>query len=139
MELFPCSGILHYSGPPYRLVVDIDPELGRYYRALIPKYLHVAPSRHPMHVTVVRTEKDHPTNLSAWGKYEGERVHFLYESSIVHGKTYYWLRILCTRLEEIRLELGLGLERSKTPTDASYDAPPAPYRKFFHTTVGNNK
>ena len=134
------SGILHYSNKGnWRLVVDIDTELGDYYRSLMPKYFNVSPGRYPTHITVVRPEKDIPTNISAWGKYEGERVDFLYENEIVHGKRYFWLRVISKRLEEIRAELGLGLERSKTITDASYDEPPQGYVKFWHITIANNK
>jgi hypothetical protein len=137
---YPCTGILHYSNlGNYRLVVDIDPELGDYYRSLMPKYLKASPGRFPTHITVVRPEKDVPSNLSAWGKYEGQKVDFLYENEIVHGKKYFWLRALSKRLEEIRTELGLGLERSKTVTDASYDEPPRGYAKFWHITIANIK
>lgn len=133
------SGVLRYSGSPYRLVVEIDQALGDYYRSLMPKYLNAKPQRYSTHITVVRPEKEVPVNMSAWGKYEGEQVEFLYESDVIHGKTYYWLRVLCKRLEEIRVELGLGLERSKTPSDASYSEPPEGYAKFFHITIANNK
>lgn len=140
MKLFDCSGILHYSkNKDFRLVVDVDPELGDYYRALMPKYLNVSPQRFPTHITVVRPERDVPNNLAAWGKYEGERIQFQYEPVVVHGKRYYWLRALSKRLEAIRVELGLGLERSKTVTDASYDEPPHGFAKFWHITIGNCK
>lgn len=135
-----CFGVLHYSmNGGYRLVVDINSDLGAYYRALAPKHLYIAPPRYPTHITVVRPEKDVPPNLAPWGRYENEAVEFLYEPRLTHGRAYYWLRILSKRLEDIRTELGLGLERSKTPSDASYEEPPAGYAKFFHCTIGNNK
>lgn len=134
------SGVLRYSqGAPYRLAVEMDDDLGAYYRALMPKYLRITHGRYPTHITVVRVGVDEPKHLEHWGKYEGEKVEFLYEPTVTHGKTYYWLRVLSKRLEEIRLELGLGLERSKTVTDASHDDPPEGYIKFFHCTIGNNK
>lgn len=139
MLLYQSSGILRYSDNPYRLVVEVDQELVSYYRSLIPKYLCVSSSRYPAHITVVRPEKESPKNLELWKKYEGEELDFLYEPIVVHGKNYYWLRVLSKRLEEIRAELGLGLERSKTLTDASYELPPEPYLKFFHTTIANCK
>ena len=87
------SGVLRYSDyGNWWLVVDINPELGRYYRALMPKYLGAAPQKYPTHLTVIRPERDTPTNPSAWGKYEGERIEFLYEAEIIHGKIYFWLR-----------------------------------------------
>lgn len=120
-------------------MVDVDPELGAYYRALMPKHLRILPGKYTTHITVVRPEKEIPLNFTVWNKYEGQKIEFLYESRVVHGKMYYWLRVLSKRLEEIRLELGLELERSKTLTDASYDAPPQPFIKFFHCTIGNSK
>lgn len=140
VTFYECSGVLRYSMTGgYRLIVDIPCDLGNYYRALAPKYLHLRRPMYPTHITVVRPEKDVPKNLAAWGKYEGETVKFLYEARVTHGKQYYWLRVLSKLLEDIRTELGLGLERSKTPSDASYEEPPQPYVKFFHCTVANTK
>jgi hypothetical protein len=140
-NFYKSAGVLRYSreGDQFRLVVNIDPEFGNYYRALMPKYLGVSPQRYQTHITVVRPFRDTPTNPSVWGKYEGETIEFLHEPEIVYGKNYFWLRALSKRLEEIRTELGLGLERSKTITDASYEIPPAPFSKFWHITIANNK
>jgi hypothetical protein len=133
-NLFQCSGILRYSQiGGYRLIVEIDAQLGSYYRALLPKYFNVKSSRHPTHITVVRTGRDVPSNLSAWGLHEGERVQFFYEPGIHESKTYYWLQILSKRLEEIRTELGLVLDGS------AYGKPPEPFIKYFHCTIGNKK
>lgn len=134
--MFKHSGVLRYSGA-YRLVLDIDDELARYYRALLPKWRPCAPQRYQTHVTVVRPEKEIPPNLAVWGKYEGERVEFYYEPGLRQGKVFYWLRVCCTRLEDIRLELGLPVTLSFDSSEASYVAPPAPFRKYFHTTIGN--
>ena len=132
MELFKHTGILHYStSGPYRLVVDVNPELAAYYRALMPKYLRLISGRYPAHVTVVRVGRDEPKNLSVWGKYEGKHVEFCYEPGIHSGKDYYWLRVLSKQLEEIRAELGLELD--------VYATPPLPFIKYFHLTIGNTK
>lgn len=140
MSFNTCYGVLRYAqNGHYRLTVEIGCDLGDYYRALAPKYLNIKKPMYPTHITVVRPEKDVPKNLAAWGKYDGERIEFLYEPRVTHGKVYYWLRILSKRLEDIRSELGLGLERSKTPSDASYEDPPVGYAKFFHCTIGNIK
>lgn len=132
--MFTHSGILRYSqGVPYRLIVEVDPDLGAYYRSLLPKYIKVSPGKYSTHITVVRVGKDNPNNLSAWGKYEGERIQFYYEHEIHRGRTYFWLRILCKRLEDIRLEMGLGLDNS------AYSKAPLPFKKYFHITIGNTK
>lgn len=135
--MFKYTGILRYSTAPYRLVVEIDDELARYYRALLPKWYPCVSQRYQTHVTVVRPERDVPLNLTAWGKYEDERIEFFYEPGVRRGKVFYWLRVCCTRLEDIRLELGLPCQVSFDPSEASYTVPPAPFRKYFHVTIGN--
>src|SRR4051812_11826880 len=71
--MFQSTGILRYSqdGDTYRLVVEVDPELSRYYRSMIPKCVETNKPRWAPHITVVRPEKEVPLDLTAWGKYEG--------------------------------------------------------------------
>ncbi len=136
-EAFEHSGVLKYSqSGQYRLVAEIDPELTRYYRTLVPKYYNLSQGRYPAHVTIVRTGKDNPKNLTNWNKYEDQRVYFQYETGVKSDNTYFWLRILSKQFEEIRTELGLEL----IPTGvASYSKPPSPFVKYFHCTIGNKK
>ena len=127
------TGILRYSNIPeygYKLIVEVDPQLARYYRSLVPKYVGLNGSRYPAHISVVR--KEFPPNLSVWGKYEGEEIVFSYDTDIKIGKVYYWLNAFSTRLEEIRIELGL-------PTSSEYTRPPEGFIKCWHITIGNLK
>jgi hypothetical protein len=105
--LFKSTGILRYSNDPYRLVLDVDPEISRYYRSMVPKIHVLNPQKFAPHVTVVRAEHEVPLQLDAWGRYEGESVDFEYEPTIYHGTIYFWLNVFCTRLEDIRKELCL--------------------------------
>jgi len=133
-ELFESVGVLRYSIKEdygYRLVVEIDPEIVNYYRALIPPWKgKPARQMYAPHISVVRNEV--PINLDAWGKYEGEQVPFLYSNHIYHGTVYWWLNAFCTRLEAIRVELGL-------PVSSQYTMPPEGFVKCFHLTIGNMK
>ena len=125
------TGQLHYSlGAYHRLVVNIDPEIGRYYRSLFPKYVQINSPLYPAHISVVRHEI--VPNLSLWGKYEGEPIVFCYDGAIHSNGTYYWLDCFCRRLEEIRQELGLVVE-------SLYTTPPEGFLKVWHTTLGNTK
>lgn len=129
------TGILRYSidDDGYWLVAETDPALGAYYLSLLPKHLGARRGRHDTHCTIVRGGRDVPAKLSAWGKYEGERVEFNYEHGVLSSGPYYYLRVMSKRFEDIRTELGLPLD------NGAYDSPPAPYAKYFHITVANSK
>lgn len=144
-ELLSSSGTLHYSldggltkdqaehyeGQP-RLVVEVDPELARYYRSLIPKWIETNKPRWPAHITVVRPFKEKPPNMEPWGKYQGEVVEFKYQNLLHTGKVYFWINVFCKRLEEIRAELGL-------PVTSEFTRPPEGFLKCFHCTIANCK
>lgn len=131
--MFEATGRLRYDIHPkvgHKLIVEVDPAIGPYYRSLVPKYIPIKPQLYPSHISVVRHEI--PPNLEFWGKYEGEVIPFCYDNYIHNGKVYYWLNAFSKRLEEIRLELGL-------PVDSPYTRPPDGLAKTFHITIGNLK
>lgn len=132
-KYFRSVGTLHYEHIPgygYRLVLNIDRGITLFYKSLIPKWFQVNGQRYEPHISVVRNEV--PTKLEAWGKYEGEKVEFLYSNYIHQGQDYWWLDCFSKRLEEIREELGL-------PNEAPFHQPIEGYQKVFHTTIANNK
>lgn len=132
MDVFYSSvGVLRY-GAGWRLTVEVDQSISDYYRSLIPKYHYPSPPRWPAHITVVREEKEFPTNPEFWRKYDGEEISFLYSPIVQCGKVYFWLNALCKRLEEIRAELGL-------PITSMYTRPPEGFSKYFHMTIANSK
>jgi hypothetical protein len=128
------KGRLNYSMDHvgYRLVITLSRDFGAYYRSLIPKSLPVQAPKYPPHVTVIRSGRDVPTNLEAWGKYQGDIIEFQYPSYVHVGRDYYWLEVWCDRLEEIRVELGLQ------PV-SQWTRPPGGRARCFHTTIGNRK
>lgn len=130
MNFYKSSGILRYFDNPYKLWVEVDPELTAFYRSLVPKSVGLKPQRYIPHISVIR--KEEIPYIEYWGKYEGEEIVFKYESKIYHGKYYYWLNVYCSRLEEIRAELGL-------PISSEITRPPDGWHWCFHTTIGNIK
>jgi len=130
--LCPSIGKLRYSDEGWKLIVEVDKGIAEYYRALIPKWLPVMPTRYDPHITVVRQEKEEPVHKEHWKKYQGEEVEFFYSPIVQQGKVYYWLNIFCVQLEDIRLELGL-------PVRSEFTLPPEGFRKCFHMTVANKK
>ena len=129
--LHSAEGTLRYSGTN-RLVVEFEQELVDYYLNLIPRCKNVTRQRYAAHITVVRPYKESPVVTENWGKYEGQKIEFLYDSEVKFGQVYYWLNVLCKPLEFIRIELGL-------PCVSQYTEPPEGYKKWFHTTIGNVK
>lgn len=131
--MYQSSGPLRYFRGPhggYKLIVEVDQGIVDYYRRLMPWWLRPKPQMYPAHISVVR--KETPPTISAWGKYEGEVVEFVYTNEVYSGTVYYWLNVFSVRLEEIRLELGLSLEER-------YTQPPAGFKKTWHITLGNQK
>ena len=132
-DLFESKGVLRYSHRPeygFRLVVDIDQGIVDYYRSTIPWWVKYNRQMYGAHISVVRHEI--PVNMEEWGKYEGEEVDFLYSNHVNEGEVYLWLNAFCTRLEDIRVGLGL-------PVSSMYTLPPDGFTKAFHITVSNKK
>lgn len=131
--LYKTQGIARYSiidADYYKLSVDIDPDISKYYRALIPRSIKPNPQKYTPHVSVVR--KEVPPNINFWNKYEGKEIELYYENIVHFGEVYCWLNVFSKPLEDIRLELGL-------PVSSQYTLPPEGFIKCFHTTIGNYK
>lgn len=58
------------------------------------------------HISVIRGER--PRDISLWKKYEDKKISFEYDPAYINtnGK-HWWIRVISSELEEIRLELGL--------------------------------
>ncbi len=112
-----------------KLHVEIDPGIAETYRSLVPKYIRIARPKFAPHISVIR--KEAVPRLDLWGKHDGARIEFEYETTIYNDDTYYWLRCFSPTLIEIRRELGLP--------DLSELARPPDLFDSFHTTIGNTK
>lgn len=125
------TGTLRYSqgseGP--KLIVEVDKGIVDYARATVPPSVPLQPQRYDPHITVVRRET--LVRPEHWAKYDGEPLEFTYDSRVVEGDIYYWLRAWSDRLVEIRMELGLKplWELCRPPDNED----------CFHITLGNLK
>jgi len=130
--VFKSSGVLKYSNQPgygWKLIVEVDPGIASYARALVPCSVDLKLTRYAPHISVVR--KEVPVKQELWGLHECEEVPFEYSNFVYDDETYYWLRVFSPRLEEIRQELGLPRysEAARGPDG----------HECFHTTIGNTK
>lgn len=118
------QGKLHYHSK--WLMLYTDDEIGRYYRALFKTqepWIRFNLPMHGTHITVVPGKYETPPKMELWGKYEGEIIDFTYDNDVTNLGNYYWLRVYCPRIEDIREELGLPRTL------------PVPW----HMTIGNTK
>lgn len=123
--MFKCTGKLLYY-PTWWLILKVDEDVCRYYRKLIHFYnrsLRLNPSKNDGHITILAGKYEKPVNKMLWGKYEGDKIEFSYNTEIKNDDEYYWMAVQCKRIEEIRLELGLN------PT----------IKWPWHLTIGNLK
>jgi hypothetical protein len=127
--MYKTTGVLIYSDNPYKLIVQVDDEIGNYYRSLIPKYFNVKKGAYSSHISVIRNET--PINLKYWAKYHGQEIPYEYDSYIYNGTVYYWLNAYSKDLEDIRIELGL--ENTSIYTRSPDE------KCRFHITLGNIK
>jgi hypothetical protein len=111
----------------YKLIVEVDPEISNYYRALIPKYCRAKPQRYAPHISVIRHEN--PYDPERW-EFSGP-VEFQYDGVIYDNGIYFWLAVECRELEKIRQWLFLP------PVSEITRSPDG--RHKFHITLGNTK
>jgi len=114
------TGIIRYSpkllgalSSKWWVVLDADPELGKYYRHLF--YIHrnkcnkLQRPAWESHITIVRDEE--PPNKLAWDKYNGLVVEFEIVPEFATNGDYFWFPVKCKFAIDLRDELGLGEPR----------------------------
>ncbi len=129
------AGLLRYSpkllgeraSDKWWLVLDCDPEIGRYYRHL---YMLHNPALDRMqrpawqeHITVIRDEEPPDEKKSLWEKYDNLSIEFFYCTDVRTNGEYWWLDVECEFLLTLREELGL-LRQPEIP---------------LHLSIGHNK
>ena len=126
------KGTLRYSpkllgakSSKWWIILDCDPEIGKYYRHLYYLFTNKTESLlRPAwneHISVAADEE--PPNKEFWEQHTGEIVLFQYDTEIRFDSIYCWLDVYSERLKQIRVELGLS---------------PEPFYPL-HLTVGNRK
>src|SRR5437870_3024462 len=99
----------HLSSSERWLVVMCDDEISKYYRHLFYKeYPWLGKLTRPVwgtHISVIRGEK--VPNFDLWRLDENKLIEFDYDAGIKDNGEYYWLKVSCPYLEEIRKKYGL--------------------------------
>jgi len=97
-------------------VIDVDREITRYNRFWLQREKHIILQQPAWdaHISVVRGERLSPKAQKLWKKYEGKRVPIRYEHGDIQMSKdqdqpgwFYWIRVDCPFVDEIRQELGL--------------------------------
>ena len=104
----------HLASSEKWAILSCDDEIGRYYRHLFSienKYLNGAyPNRinravWGSHISFLRNE--HPKD---WGIDANKIIEFSYEPGVQTNGIYFWLRVSCPRLLDLRQKYGLPRE-----------------------------
>ena len=107
----------HLASSDKWLVVMCDDEISRYYRHL---YAVENPFLNGMrstkltrpvwgtHISVIRGE--HLRNQKMWRLDEGKVIDFEYEGGVIDNGEYYWLKVTCPYLGDLREKMGLPRE-----------------------------
>lgn len=107
----------HLASSDQWLVVMGDDEISRYYRHLYSiEYPYLNGTRstkltRPVwgtHISVIRGER--LPNPKLWRMDEGKIIEFEYEGGVIDNGEYYWLKVNCPYLGELREKLGLRRE-----------------------------
>jgi hypothetical protein len=130
-QKFQGTAIVKY-GPGIKVVANIDQNISNYYRSLIPKYYNVKPQMYPAHITIVRLNKEKPTKMENWGKHEGKKIYFEYDTDVQRDDKYFWINAYSEDIGDIREELGLPRYRD----DSLFGGVK---RNEYHITIGNVK
>ena len=126
MITYKAKGKLIYY-PSWWLVLYTDNEICKYYRSLMFlefKHLKINAPKHEAHISIIYGDREEPLNKHFWGKYKDEEIDISYDPFIIQDREYFYMRVYCTRIEDIRVELGLPPNHEDTP---------------WHITIGNTK
>lgn len=92
------------------LVLMCDDEISRYYRHLFyTEYPWKGKLTRPVwgtHVSIIRGERI--PNYNLWRLDENKIVHFEYEPGVKDNGEYYWLKVKCNYLLDLREKYGLS-------------------------------
>jgi len=118
------SGTIRYSPKRKKsdqhwwVILDCDPELGHYYRHLYHLSHHrcrkLAKPFWGSHITILRNEEPEEDYKHLWDLHAGELVEFKYYGGVQDNfseerfRSFYWVNVICPRLDEVRNELALS-------------------------------
>ena len=106
---------------PWWMIISFDCDVSDFYAWLIKKKtgLKLQSSAWGPHISVIRGEE--PTDISLWGKRNGDLVEVTIDPDVRTNSRHWWLRVHCEDAKQIRESLGL-------PKDGSFG---------LHLTIGS--
>ena len=122
--MFKSCGKIIYSPNSYLgknnnwAILKCDDQIGDYYRTLYQREykalnggykLRIIKPIWSSHISYIRNS-DNITNLNNWGKYQNKMVEFEYQPGVLDNGKYFWLKVNCLFLSELRMQLGLSAE-----------------------------
>lgn len=99
------------------LVLMCDDELSKYYRHLYSKEYpslnggHCTKLTRPVwgaHISCIRGE--FIPNIKLWGIQANKLIEFDYDAGVMNNREYFWLKVRCPILSELRTQYGLSRE-----------------------------
>lgn len=104
------SPYTHIGSNQNWLIVMCDDEISKYYRHLFYKEFPWKGKLHrPIwgtHISVIRGEKVSKENL--WGLDNNKIIHFEYEGGVQDNGEYFWLKVKCNYLLDLRQKYNLA-------------------------------
>jgi len=92
------------------LVLMCDDEISKYYRSLFyQSFPYKGKLSRPVwgaHVSIIRNER--VPNYHLWKMDNGKIIKFEYESGVIDNGEYYWLKVRCNYLLDLREKYGLA-------------------------------
>lgn len=111
------KGVIRYNDD--WIIIECPKDIVNYYKFWVEKFLgkKISTSLHKPHITVLAGKHEKGFNKHRlWKRYEGLVVDFKYSSRIFTDHEwffkgqYFWLRVKCPFVEQVRTELGLKPE-----------------------------
>lgn len=99
----------HIGNPRNWMIVMCDDEISSYYRSLFyrefPYYGKLTRPVFGAHISVIRGEKI--PNYNIWKTDNLKTIEFEYEPGVIDNKEYYWMKVKCDYLLDLREKYGL--------------------------------
>jgi len=100
----------HLNSSQFWAILSCDDEISKYYRSLFYKeFPYKGKLTRPVwgsHISFIRNEKI--LNYQLWKLDENKIVDFDYEGGVQDNKEYYWLKVTCPYLLDLREKYGLS-------------------------------
>ena len=101
----------HGKSTPWSAIIEVDPDLGDYYRLLFNNHFKnpLSKPNWKAHISLFRGEDEYQPEMEQyWKERDGETVDFVYSRDIFWNNTFVWLNVYCPAYFELRNRMGLS-------------------------------